>query len=547
MTTMCRWTGREAKLLREALRLSVRDFADRLGVGARTVNKWEARLAGITPLPYMQEVLDTALARASDEVKARFAAATRTELPEHDTAHLSPPGESLSGGLPVRKVTLPVVVNGHPVLVPIDADTVTALGLDTAVTRLNAVTDPTGDVRGNSDGSPAEDGDLALFSPDSDVVSAATVESSDEPGEASDTDAGKVDAVLRRDFSGGIAAIALGMGINALDLDRLIALVDRIRRRPPRRIGAADVEAIEQATAVLRRWLHSSGGGMSWSIATAQLRSVLPLLGATSPPEVRERLLVATADLGKVAAFATYDAERHHDARLLWPIALSVARQAQTSRATDLAVHLLLSMSHQALHLGKPQEASGFVQLGYGIAASRSHTLAAATASCLAGYQAMCHGAQGHVEACDRAVNQAAEHFAHADPATAAPWFSYVTAANLAAKQGHARYSLALTTADTTHAARAVPVLQQAVNGHGPAYARARAVNLANLSGAHALIGDLVAAVHIGHQAVEEITALASRQAYDRLRTLDTVLRPHSTNAAVSEVRDRIRTTLTAA
>jgi DNA-binding transcriptional regulator YiaG len=49
MTTVGRWTGREAKLLREALRLSVRDFAAHLGVGVRTVNKWDARLADITP------------------------------------------------------------------------------------------------------------------------------------------------------------------------------------------------------------------------------------------------------------------------------------------------------------------------------------------------------------------------------------------------------------------------------------------------------------------------------------------------------------------
>ncbi|MCA1671240.1 MAG: hypothetical protein LC799_03220 [Actinobacteria bacterium] len=75
MITVNRWTGREAKLLREALRLSVRDFAARLGIGARTVNIWEARQADITPLPHMQEVLDTALARASDEAKARFVAA----------------------------------------------------------------------------------------------------------------------------------------------------------------------------------------------------------------------------------------------------------------------------------------------------------------------------------------------------------------------------------------------------------------------------------------------------------------------------------------
>lgn len=36
VTTVYRWTGREAMLLRQALRLSVRDFAAHLGVGVRS-------------------------------------------------------------------------------------------------------------------------------------------------------------------------------------------------------------------------------------------------------------------------------------------------------------------------------------------------------------------------------------------------------------------------------------------------------------------------------------------------------------------------------
>ena len=114
MTTVDRWTGREAKLLREALRLSVRDFAARLGIGVRTVNKWEARQTDITPLPHMQEVLDTALARASDGAKTRFAAATRADVPEHGTVQLS--------GQPVRGAMLLVVVNGRLMFMPVDTD-----------------------------------------------------------------------------------------------------------------------------------------------------------------------------------------------------------------------------------------------------------------------------------------------------------------------------------------------------------------------------------------------------------------------------------------
>ncbi|MGA6165849.1 helix-turn-helix domain-containing protein [Amycolatopsis magusensis] len=72
MTIVRTWTGREAKVLRAAMRSSVRDFAARLGVGTRTVSKWEARGAGIQPTPEMQAVLDTALAQAAADVQARF-------------------------------------------------------------------------------------------------------------------------------------------------------------------------------------------------------------------------------------------------------------------------------------------------------------------------------------------------------------------------------------------------------------------------------------------------------------------------------------------
>ena len=355
----------------------------------------------------------------------------------------------------------------------------------------------------------------------------------------------EVDWVKRRDFPQLVAAIALGVGVDALDLDRLAALLPAgPAALTTTQVGAADVEAIEQATAVLRGWQFTCGGGLARSTAVAQLRSVLPLLDTASTPAVHERLLVATADLGMVAAWTNYDVERHDEARRLWVIALSVAREAEDPAATDLIVKLLLAMTHQALHLRRPQEALSMVQLGYGAGASRSQPVSASTASHLASHQAWCHGALGDARACDRALGQAVENFTLADPAKAAPWAAHVNAAELAAQQGHARYTLSLATDDSSHAARAVPLLQEAVDAYGPTYTRSRAVNLPGLAGAHVLTGDRDTAVHIGHHAVEEITALASPRAYDRLRTLDTVLQPHGTDPAVAEVRGRIHAAL---
>ncbi len=300
MTTVDRWTGREAKLLRQALRLSVRDFAARLGVGVRTVNKWEARQADITPRPHMQEVLDTALARASDEAKARFAAATPAEVREHETVQLSGPL--------VRGAVLPVVVNGRLVLVPFNADVSVASGLDALLDEL-----ATTGAAGNSP--PA-------------LVASERVQKRG------------ITPAVSSDLWQTVTAITLGVGQADLDLDRLDRL-DRLIPRldadePPRQVGAADVDAIERTSDALRRCDFAHGGGLARAAASAQLRSVLRLRAAAASPAIRVRLDIAAADLAMLTAWCSYDVEQHDQARRLWIVALELCRHTAHPRAADL-------------------------------------------------------------------------------------------------------------------------------------------------------------------------------------------------------------------
>lgn len=74
MVSVRQWTGREASVLRAALRMSMRAFAEHLGVALRTVAKWESLGAETQPRPDTQAILDTALARADAAVHARFEA-----------------------------------------------------------------------------------------------------------------------------------------------------------------------------------------------------------------------------------------------------------------------------------------------------------------------------------------------------------------------------------------------------------------------------------------------------------------------------------------
>src|SRR5262249_2067916 len=75
-----RWTGVQVRALREALRMPVSGFADHLGGAHRMVCTWEAAGGRVTPRPYNQAALDTALRRASPEVQQRFLTLLRAEV-----------------------------------------------------------------------------------------------------------------------------------------------------------------------------------------------------------------------------------------------------------------------------------------------------------------------------------------------------------------------------------------------------------------------------------------------------------------------------------
>ncbi|MEV8378371.1 helix-turn-helix domain-containing protein [Kribbella sp. NPDC056861] len=81
MTVIDQWTGRHARALQAALRLTSESFAEHLGISPRTVAKWRKR-PDMVPSPQLQEALDTSLTLASAEVQTRFSASVGTSPPE---------------------------------------------------------------------------------------------------------------------------------------------------------------------------------------------------------------------------------------------------------------------------------------------------------------------------------------------------------------------------------------------------------------------------------------------------------------------------------
>lgn len=85
MAGVTRWTGREAGLLRQAMRLTGKAFAELVGVNQRQVPRWEGRSETLELSLANQSALDTVLAQADRSVQQRFAALlTERAAVEHD-------------------------------------------------------------------------------------------------------------------------------------------------------------------------------------------------------------------------------------------------------------------------------------------------------------------------------------------------------------------------------------------------------------------------------------------------------------------------------
>jgi hypothetical protein len=102
MQVIASWTGGQADLLRQSLRMTNESFAEYLGVAVRTVAYWRKRPETL-PKPAIQETLDAALERAPDRAKAQFALLAehskqtdRTDSPEIPDPHTVVPAASAS-------------------------------------------------------------------------------------------------------------------------------------------------------------------------------------------------------------------------------------------------------------------------------------------------------------------------------------------------------------------------------------------------------------------------------------------------------------------
>jgi len=101
MQVITSWTGGQADALRQALRMTNESFAEHLCVSVRTVANWRKR-PEMKPQPAMQEILDVALERAPDRIKAQFSQLVGEENRATDD---QPTHKTVSFALPLNAMT----------------------------------------------------------------------------------------------------------------------------------------------------------------------------------------------------------------------------------------------------------------------------------------------------------------------------------------------------------------------------------------------------------------------------------------------------------
>ncbi len=107
---VARWTGREVRALREALRMSFRAFAKHLGVTAATVSGWERPSRPTPPSLATQAMLDQALTRADNDTKTRFRLLVE-DLSDHPCGGRASDVDAGSTVTPLRRPTPPRAVS----------------------------------------------------------------------------------------------------------------------------------------------------------------------------------------------------------------------------------------------------------------------------------------------------------------------------------------------------------------------------------------------------------------------------------------------------
>ncbi|WP_285623515.1 tetratricopeptide repeat protein [Kineosporia sp. NBRC 101677] len=341
-------------------------FAEYLGVGTRTVSKWEARGADIEPMPELQAVLDTALARADRASAERFrlliqagTAARAAAGRRRGSAEKSPSSSSAAAAASAPGIS-PVVRPAAGAGRSVRATRAAAVSAEPAGrgprTSVRDRTLAPGRLRPRR--RPDQLGVSGPSGPELQPVSSPGGPSGPQANGAPDWSTDPLVQLRVPEVpEGGAPTVSPSLACAPPEGLESTWVTARAHAPEPQvghvTVGRSDVEAVQETVSFFSRVDHRRGGGHARTAVLQYLTSDVSafLHGRFADDEVRRQMFAAAAELACLAGWMSYDDAEHATAQWAGSIAVKLAAEAGDAPLTGFA---LRAMSRQVLDLGQP-------------------------------------------------------------------------------------------------------------------------------------------------------------------------------------------------
>ncbi|MET8327042.1 tetratricopeptide repeat protein [Streptomyces sp. NPDC005181] len=339
----------------------------------------------------------------------------------------------------------------------------------------------------------------------------------------SDTD--EESDVLRRVFmtSGttAMAAASLGLGLGTTTIAAAAAPVQR-------RVGEAEVTAVEKAVRQIRLLDDRHGGGGLYRRAAQPLRAAYALLdeGTTTRRSTSDRLHAGAGELAISVGWLAHDSGRFEDARSHYAEALATARVAGDPA---LEAHAFCNASFLARDTGRAREAVRAAEAGQRAAGPLgSPRLLALLALREAGGRA----GLGDRSGCERALGRAHAAFGRGASDADPEWMTFFREAELEMLEAQCWSALGDWPRAARHARRATQL-------QDPHFTRNLALYRAELTTDLARAGAAAEAATAGQQVLDLLAQVRSSRIRAMLAAAVQVLRAQRGSPEVTEFLER--------
>ncbi|MEV6552671.1 tetratricopeptide repeat protein [Streptomyces sp. NPDC051597] len=286
--------------------------------------------------------------------------------------------------------------------------------------------------------------------------------------------------------------------------------------QPVRRVGEAEVGAVEEAVRRIRLLDDRHGANGLYRRAAQPLRTAYALLDAgTARRSTAERLHAGAGELAISVGWLAHDSGHYEEARSHYAEALATARLAGDPA---LEAHAFCNMSFLARDAGRPREALRAAQAG-GRAARRlgsSRLLALLALREAGGWAGL-----GDRGACEQSLARAHALFARGPSERDPEWMTFFVEAELEMLEAQCWSALGDWSRAARHARRAA-CLQD------PHFARNLALYRAELADDLARAGLPTESAAAGHQVLDLLTEVQSTRIQAMLADTARILAPHA-------------------